>query len=558
MHTSQHDKHVTDFVSGILSSDSLSNMWTKHHKSKADQNSAIDLSQKVQDISQNIEAHPEMLLFMRELIEIELVATNKSSELGQYLEQLYSYINKLCHDNNISLENTEMPEDYQSLLDMVEYQTGKTPIRPIHSLWKITKSMGKHIADDAKEHPALFGSLVSVAVGMVYLSSLNVDKFATVNTEEGIESMAGFSGDIWGDDSPLDELTTEGIIFDSPLDEPVSLDPSCHDTTIELGRLIAGDYGAWAATNLPSFITDAFPEHCTRVKSLAGDAIGGMQSGFDWIHERLDVVIRDPANNIGNSIMENMPFQTAFIEAANATADVVYRFNDIENIAVHTLLTGVTASAVVKLGSLKTEEAQELKASVFDFIHRTTRNLPLSYILSCGGSTYAYMANDGFAPDIIWLGLGGIVAGNTIHKIARSCQSHKLIESATISVNKTAAEISDATKILMGGANNNDYSYQHKGWKDYIKKPAMVAGVTTTLTALDIAVTGGEISGAIAGGATVTAQYLMYNVVEDTALHGVFIGLGAAIGTTILCAAAACNKLKGLIRNDNDNNIDPY
>ncbi len=533
-------QHTTDLISGILSSDKLSDIWSKHYKSKADDNPAIDIAKLIKE-AQNIEENPEILLFMREMIEIELLAASKSSEFRDYLEQLYSHTNKLCHDNNISLENTELPDDYQSLLDALEYQTGNTPIRPIKSLWKITKASAKHIGDDAKEHPYLFTSLASVAVGMVYLSSLNADKFATVYMEENAAHISNVDN-IWDDD-----FTVEDIEFDPLLAEGITLDPSCHDTAIEMGRLIAGDYGAAAVQHIPSFITDTLPEHCTRAKSLAGDAIGGLQSGFGWVHERLDVVIRDPANNIGNTIMQDTPFQLAFIEAANNTADIVYRFNDIENIAVHTLLTAVTASAVVKMGSLGTEEGQEWKDSVSDFFHRTTRNIPLSYGLLCVGSVLPYMANDGFTPSMIYMGLGGIIVGNTIHKIDRMTQSNKLLKNTLLSVNKTAAEISDATKILAGNIANNEYSYQHKGWKDYIKKPAIVAGATASLVSLDIAITGGEISGTIAGSATVTAQYLMYNVVEDTSLHGIFIAFGGVIGGVILGTAMAGKKLKNIL-----------
>ncbi len=549
-HEKQIHKDILDTSINILNSQTLKDIWSCNHRSKANHNPAINIAEHAKNISKNIEDHPQMLLFIRELIGIEINAlkSKKNLELKQYIEQLYRYSNKLCKDNNITHKNTELPDEYQLILDELEYQTGKTPIRPLKSLWKITKSSANHIAQDAKEHPILFGSLVSVAVGMVYVSSINIDKLSTIYIEEDSRDIVDLGDDFWNDS---EYSSSDDLLFDSELAGTINLDPSCHETTVEMGRLLAGDYGAAAVQNIPSFITDMFPEHCTRVKSLASDAINGLQGGFSWIHERLDIVIRDPANDIGNTVLHNTVFQESFINAANHTADFWYRFNDIENIAVHTLLTGVTAAAIVKYESLSTEETQEWKNNVSDFFHRTTKNLPLSYILACSGSIYAYASNNGVTPDLLWYGLGGVIAGNTIHKLHRSSKAHEIVENTILSVDRTKADIIDATKILYEDLICNDnYNYKNRGWKDYIKAPAVIAGVSSSLTAIDIATTNGQITGAIAGGTTVTAQYLMYNVVEDTALHGVFITLGIVIGKSITYAAKVGNKIKHLIGSD--------
>lgn len=557
-----NEQHILETTSNILTSQTLSDIWTRHHKSKENDNPALDIAKEIQNISQNIEDHPELLLFMQRLIEIELIAIEKpkqheSSDITnfrKYLNDQYSYASNLCEEHNIYDENTTLPKEYEQILEIIEYQTGKTPIRPLHSLWNITKTSANHIAQDAKEHPFLFGSLISVAVGMVYLSSLNADKFATIYIDENVRHATDLGDDFWDDTNDSGDFLDNSFTFDQSITDTIELQASCHQTAIEMGALLAGDAGAEIAKSAPSWMVDLFPEHCTRVKNLASDAIGELQGGFSWVHERLDVVIRDPANNIGEVIAQNTPFQTAFIDAANNSADFWYRLNDIENIAVHTLLTAVTASAVVKYDSLSTEESSEWKKDVSDFFHRTTRNLPLSYILACGGSIYAYMANDGVNPNMIWMGLGGVIAGNTIHKLNRSAKSRDLVEKTTISIKKSMADISDSIKIItdeiIDNNNCNNAPYQYKDWKDYIKKPAIIAVEAASLTALDMAVTNGQISGAIAGGGVVTSQYLMYNVVEDTALHGIFITLGLVIGKSISYTAKAKNYLSSAIRKE--------
>ena len=550
----------------ILASPVLGDIWERAHVTKKEENPYQELADQVHDITDNIEEHPKLLVFMHRLVGLELGALGKpknsdtveDTKLRHNLDNIYTHIGTLCKQNNISLTKTKLPEDQQHLLDIIENHTGQKSFTPFKSLTKITKNLAVDIYDEAREHPFMFTGFCAMALGVVNMSRQSAGKFSTLSVDPALTTITNLDMDMLLSDD-MDDLKFDESYLNT------DLVMGCHDTAIELAGMVAGEPGAnLMRDHAPDWIVSLSPDHCSKVQDLASKTQNGTQWFFDKIHERLDAIIKDPTTAIGDTMNFGEQFQASFYQATQATSDFIYAFNDWENITIHTILAVMSARAVIKLKDWNTPEHKETRDNIKDFWHRNSiANKPLPYVLAASGSTYAYMATNGATPETLWSGISGLVAGGIAHKIHNKIKSKDFVHDTTISISKSNAQSADPSLIVseqIAGEDLPKNSYKYKTWKDYAKTTATTVGATTILTTIDAIATNGQITGSLLGGAIPTAIYLGYNVPEDAVLHVPFMLGGGALGAVtlpfVIGIEMAKDSLVNLVKGNNNDGDD--
>ncbi len=546
-------KQLENIFSQMLESQVIQDAWACDYVAYENDNPAISISMEIKELLGELESKPELLSFMGKLIDIERVAIGafKDGEgvditnLREELDSIAIYLNELS--KNISLPDKDgLPENYQRILDLIERKTGQVPFSPINSLWVTIKNMSEHIREDALVNPKSFSALLALSLGSLGFMNMRMGDSSTIYVDQKATTITDLGFDFF--DNPEGQLTFDPSLMNS------DLAPSCHSHLTQ----IIGENGA-------TFVKDTldmaglFPQHCAKLKTLAEDAQGNMLGAYDAMNARIGFLIKDPAVDLGNSIMAPSPFKDAFNVAANNTAEFIYSFNTIENVVVHSLIFASATATAAALGTMENKERQELQKDISNFFHRTRRSVPLNYLLASGGSTYAYMANSGVNPEMIWMGLGGMLAGSFTHKAINRANSRGFVKNLTLSARKNMSDLKNAVCIVSdkrAGELVDDSSSLSKTWKDHLKVPAIVTGAGVIATSLDAALTGGQVSGSILGVVGVTVPFIAYNIPEDTALHVIFGVAGGVVGGAYAGLSHAKRVLKSFLIDDCDNRPD--
>lgn len=523
-------------LSAVLESKEIAGAWPTHHRSLKDNNAPINIAEQVKNISDNLDQHPELLAFMQYLVEIELQSlgmphkndSSEKSETREKLRLLDKYLHSLPHT---FIPEDQLPEDHQMVLEMVRQNTGQKPIRPMHTVWNSVKHLAHHIKDDAKEHPVAFGSLLTTSLGLLYFMNMRMGMKGTNYIDPKLMQVTDLDVDTLMDPSAPITVNAAEIVSDMRV--------GCHDHL----KMLLGDNGADFVKNTLDAV-DLFPQHCGRVKTLAQNAQDNLRSGYDFINSRIDLVVKDPAIDLANSVAAKGPFLDAFNAAANNTAEFIYAANTVENVVLHSIIFGSAVIGTVKIGQLDKQEVKNAWDRFSDFAYRTAATKPMNYVLCCSASVYSYMANNGYSPDMMWMGLGGLVAGELTHKAINSRKQNNSLHDAMLSVPRDIATLSNPSDIT----NNHRAEETHKPTLEKLKKPALFAGLASAATAADFALTGGQNAGTIAGTLGVTVPFLAYNVPEDATFHVIFGVAGAIVGGAWLAAEKAVKWTKDLIR----------
>ncbi len=526
---------AADSVARILESDEINKIWSSHHVSRSDDNPALGIAQNLHDFPSD----PELLAFMSRLVELErgALGSSKNPDVGNLRRELDGLAFYLADaSSDITLPALEsLPEDYQKILKMIERQTAQVPFRPIGVPVEMLKHTAQHIWEDAKEHPKSFAGLLTVSLGGLGFMNMRMGTSTTSYIDPEVTTITNLSLDALDDPDFVMEQDSSLLNLD--------LQPTCHDHLTQL----LGETGADAIKSTLD-MAGIFPQHCSRVKTLAADAQASLQGGYDFINSRIGFFIKDPATDLAGKILPDSPFKDAFYNAANNTADFIYAANTVENVVLHTIIFASAMATTVKFGTLENEEGKIIRKNAQDFFHRTIKNNPLNYVFGIAASAQSYMANEGLNPEMIWMGLGGVLAGHFSHAALKRLKRTDHVKNITAPARENLEHFSDMRKILSDNRAGEPLAIEPKNWKNRLKKAGIISGGLAALASADAALTGGQISGNILGFTSVTVPFLAYNVPEDAGLHVIFGVAGGAAGAVWAAGVRGKRALKRGLR----------
>lgn len=550
MYALSHDP-VSATLCGMLESPKLSDLWKRYHLSDKDKNPAHDAARELYKSAGHFSENQGLLVFLKEFLNIQHATlpvkrkndTLEDSHDRKILDTLSCHIESLIED-----KQTPVPEEYQPVLDMLEHATGQTPVRPVRSFWNFLKTQGKHIAEETKEHPAAAASMLALSLGTLRF----MNNGASTYIDPTVMQASNMDMDTLLSLDSLDSTITFNA-QQTPIDLP------CHDHIVYfLDPIVGSEYAVTGADFIKNTLGAAglFPQHCAKLKTLAPDAQNWLLGGYDVINSRIAFMASDPAADLGKTVIPPSRFLDAYNTAVTHTSEFWYAFNAIENAVLHTVIFGSSMMLSRKLGKLSSEELTETLRSSKDFIYRTipskrsfeelTETTPLNYVLAVSGSAYAYVSNNGFNPEMVWMGLGGLVAGQVIHKGIRSLKSRSCSEEIMANASTDGIEsLYVLSDVRAGEASTKDKALN--GWQTLALKATIGAGIGTAAVTIDTALTGGQITASVLGGGSVTVLFLGYNVVEDAALHVIFGAAGGATGLGIALTERSIDYAKSQI-----------
>lgn len=526
---------ASNVVQGILSADKTNELWEKYYHSQRDENPANDVLEDLESNKDTLSQNPELLAFMIEVVAIERGAMKSAIKedtqahtLLKQLDTLEKYlIEQSCGTDLPKID--DLPEDKQRLLYVMRHHTGQNPFRPIKTILGLFKETGHHVKEEAMENPKSFATLLVASLGALYFMNAKLGTSATTYLDPEMTGMVGLD---------LDQLDNmDGTISIDPNLINVDLLPSCHDHLKQLFGETAAD---WITQS--DAVASVFPEHCSRVKTLVPNAQQNLQDAYDFINLRIGTLIKAPAESLGDAVIPDSAFKQAFDVAAHQTAEFIYAANTIENVTLHSMIALTAGFIAYKAGTLKNEETTEMTNVVKDFIRRSVNNSPLSYAFGLAATASAYIDNSGFSPEMVWMGLGGILAGEFTHKVMRKRKQTDFVQASTLSVSKDLVAFSDPHAILSGKKATEKPSLSKRFKNLWRKKRALsVAGITAATVWVDVTFNQGQLTGYFTGGSAVVVPFLGYNAIEDTLAHIIF---GIAGGATGLGVAGAVNTAK--------------
>ncbi len=514
-------------ISDLMTSPAYEALWAEHYAGQKHEAPIKDIAGKINAINGDWHAHPEILAFMINLVEIETAALPASERAP--LQSLQEYLEKAAA--GIALpKRKHLPEEQQKILNMIERESGLQKFRPVSWALNMAKTTGTHIFNEAMEHKKSSALLAGVAIlSLVYMHRMGaLGSTAYMSPEETMT--VNFSLDALDDPNWIPEI-------DESLFNPDFI-PSCHDHL----RQLLGETGADFVKETLE-IANFFPQHCSKMKTLAMNA-GGM---YDTINSRIAALIENPVLDLGDTVLQDSPLKTAFETAATNTAEFWYAANYIENIAFHTGIFGLAMASAFKLSSLSDEERQEIITTSHNFLCRTLRKNPLNYIFTAAGASVAYIQNTGeMNPDIIWMGAIGGLAGHFAHQAMRRLNRSS---QATLRTAKISQEF-----ITTADPDLDPKQIPKSKLKDIILGKSFTGRLmrlAPLLSALDLAVASGTGTGSVLGAAAVTIPFLAYNIPEDMGLHVIFGIAGGTVGLGLSGMNKAKNSALGLLRNKN-------
>jgi len=538
----------TAVLARALETPELSNIWQSNHCRTP--SPAPKIAAQIHNIENNIGDHPELAAFTLAFLDIERKSLGKptkkdTSQTQEIRDMLGTFeLDLKQRTENIKLpKKSALPKEWQKMLGAIERHTGHYKISPFTSIWNITKKQLKEIGEDVKTRPITTSLLFATTGSMVWWINRRIGPSGNTYIDPKMLSIESL--DLSDMEALMNDPDIANIVFNPDL-MPTELEGSCHSHLTQLVGENAADFieNTLGATGL-------FPEHCSKLATLTYDTHARLNGIYDFANSRLDFLIRQPAEILGNHIGPTSPFKTAFDTAVNNTAESIYAFNTVENIALHSLIFASSMITTVKIGTMDSEERSEIKDKIVEFANRSLTSRPLNYLLLCSGSIGAYMASNGSAPHTIWGSVAGIALGEVFHK---NINRHKNalphvtgVFSNNTSIHQEEPKDSSPGTITISKAELEEEQEKqakpwYSKWRNIFENPlAKAAPVATTATTLDIAATGGHYLGLCLGSLAVITPFLGVNLIEDTMIHLVFSLAGSTAGMAYLSAYKSTN-----------------
>lgn len=549
-----------NIVNSILQAPSTQKLWETYHRSESKNNPAHEIAKKIEKANGDFREDPELLAFMRKMVDIEYRASSKKdTDLRQALSGLRDYLDLQALD--IELPKTKkLSKDYRSLLRTIQHHTAQGGWGPVYTMRKILRDTGHHVWEEIKENPKSSIGLSLLGIGGATFMTMRV----------GGSSVSYIDPEA---------LKTNDMSMDAILDPDYI--PTATDTLLNtesdkvnvhshLNQILEGvGYSKEDAAEITKDIDVPAFLHYDRIKTLASDAQGWMNGAYDWWNTRIQWFTEDTSRALSNQVFQESAFKQAFDSAAHYTAETWYAINTYENFVFHTLVTftgaAITYRAVAKQKkaeeALNHEEVTEHVNEVKDFKTRSWANSKLSYMFAAAGAATGWMTHaDEQLPWAVLMGVGGMLAGEGVHRLKRHFNKSTYAEQSTINVREDLARFSDPSKITYNQRSTDDIkrpNFMERAWKQ--KRALAVATGMTVLSAADIAFNNGQLTGYFTGGLMVTAKFFGFNAVEDTAAHLIFGAVGGVFGLaagglklgaqhTINVSRSAVNKLTDSVR----------
>lgn len=547
-----HD--VVGALERVMGSDALQELWQLYKRSESDENPAQQYAQALKDDSETALRDPALLSFAIVLSGAlaDAFPTKKKgldpdvTALRNGLRGLKAQLWDLSNAFDLDvLPLKDLPKKDQQLINIVQRQTGQIRHLLAKDMGKAFVESWRHILKDIRTSPIPAAMLSTVTIGLLLFMNRNLGG-TTSYIDPGRATITP------------DNIPAEGedIIYDpNARGNDADLAVTCHDHLEQ-------------ATGIPASFSQTYlngivPQHCAQYMTLAVD----IQDGLNWAYEgynlRLALVTEKPVSSAGEQILVDSPFMQGFEDGTHAMANFVYAFNTVENIAIHSILFGGVFAASIRAGHMDKEEFNEAKNAVGDFVHRTLKTRPLAYAGSVGGVSADAILTGGVDPTTVWAFVGGGLAGYSVHKIAR--QFNRKAKAVDL------AKPAKAQLLEFQSSAPTEIKEPKKKWGPIKKTFAAVSGLTTagyvTLVSMNM---NGEIyniqddslrmlaesasygSGFLTGGALVLGAYIVANLPEDTALHGIFSAAALTLAAPIVATSRTFKHLRNKMRNRAD------
>lgn len=142
-----------------------------------------------------------------------------------------------------------------------------------------------------------------------------------------------------------------------------------------------------------------------------------------------------------------------------------------------------------------------------------------------------WLQGQGLNAEAVWLGVGGMIAGNTVHKLHKYFTRRAHVSATTENVKNDLVQFATPENTVLNSASYDIPQLERK--KTDIPMAAVSTAGLTTFYAADTYLTGGQNFGAMAGYTLPWGTFLAINPIEDTTVHGGLglVGYGAGIGT---------------------------
>lgn len=493
---------------GFVSSSGISGRWGDHYFGQRHENPVPDVVEKLHGIRDDLASDPALVKFMLETTALlkSGVGQAKASDpevqkLRALLDGLSVFLQGLVAEKDL-LARSDLPEEYQKLISILEKDTAQKPLRPIAGTGLFLKSYVSHIYEHVREKPGSAVGAFGASLGFLWLVNHKMGGATTSYIDPLNVAITNMGMGEFGADFEFDPtVSLEG------------LQPSCHNHVSDV-------FGPEVA----DFAQPVLPEHCSKFKTLAEDAQSSAQGFYDAVNSRIEGLIHMPLSDLFGKVVDHEAFMRGFETGARETAEFIYQFNAVENITLHYVIGTIAFDQGRKLGRVTSDEAREALQKITNFTWRTARQVPLAYAAGLGLSINSYVAHGGLNPEMVWTGAAGVVGGLAVHKLAGKVFNRKA---------RAKAVAGNAGESLAGferfsvpedvQARLDAAASKGRGW---MKKGAV--SLAAAAGAAGFAKEFPEMAGVIAGGLTVSGSFLAYNVPEDAALHVIF---GIAGGT---------------------------
>jgi hypothetical protein len=511
----------------ILRTPQTGELWSQYHHSRRNDNPALKISGELAAASASLQDHPELMAFMKELIAIERGALGKEKDgEDQEIQDLRTELQSLEDFLNVQSQGMELPklkdlpEEHRKLLGVLRHHTAQSHIRPVRAIMGLFRETWHHVKEEAKEHPKTFSFVLICCVGALAFMRWKMGSAKTMYIEPHALTNTNLD---------LDALTDPNYVVQTndSLPPPDLYALFSHDHLTDL----VGPKAADVIRDLP-VVGDWVVKHSAKAKTLVPEAQQNLQEAYDFINLRIGSLIKDPAESLGNTVIPDSPFKQAFDKGANATAEFIYAANTIENVVLHSMIALTGFLLAYKAGTMTNDEARENMSAIKDFFRRSWANSKLSYLFGTAATTYAYMNNHGMNPEMIWMGLGGVLVGEFTHQAMRKSKRQDYVQDTLLTAKKDLANFAADADLLVSdmraGDAPNKRNWMQKLWSD--KRFLAVTGTVGALIGIDTVVNDAVWTGYTTGGSAVLVPFMAYNAVEDTFAHIIFGITGGAFG----------------------------
>ncbi len=551
-------------VSGMLKS--LSNEWGNFHPSRNEDNEFKNESFKIDSLAETLDSHPQTLKFMYEVTKLHYTALNdkpENKELKQSLAGLADYISSVTYNAQIN-DEIELSEGQLEIIDVIKMKTAQDATNAAHKFLKDVGAGMGHVLREVKEHPYMCASLGSVGIGTLWF--MNQKLGGKIYLDPALMTATNLSND---DAANVSSISDDALFND--IDDGTSFEGSSNFDANELNTLDTDmEFGVHSelgqVLNLETEQADAlregnpfmeliFPERGFTLDTYVFDAQENLIKGYEFIYsDRYEFGLKESTLDMGSALVPHPELFDAYTKGAELLTDFWTGYDWVENIAAHPPMTIFTMLAVYKLGTMDTGEFSEFKGELKDTWHQATTNSRLPYACATTGMASSVIMNSGLDPSIVWMGLAGMLIGETAKRANLKLKNSEFIQTNTGSVKETLSKFNDSNLLLSNNRAGEMISIKDMPTDSWSKAATITAGVAAVGTTIDYLTTGGQIAAGTVGGAVVTAKFWAINAVQELGLHGLFAGMGVALGGVGIAISRGYNKLTENNHNSSPNN----